>query len=230
MMENKDVVNTIHDIFGVNDSFKLPDAMMKLVFNKVEREKVMLRYLDEYTRDLSHDGFHEYYQQEQAERKSKKQDFTPDSISQILSQIVGAGNSTYEPSAGTGGIIINKWHEDMMQYTPFNYWPSEHLYFAEELSDRALPFLLFNLAIRGMNAAVVHGDTLTREARGVFFIQNSDNNFLGFSDINVMPYSEDTMEFHNIKTWVGEHYPEHVESKKMPAHLAGAINLSGVIE
>lgn len=219
-----EVVKKIHDIFGVDEAFKLPDAMMKLVFDKEQREKAMLRYLDEYTRDLSYDGFHEYYQQEQAERKSKKQDFTPDSISQVLSQIVGAGNSTYEPSAGTGGIIIKKWHYDRIQETPFTYLPSKYLYFAEELSDKALPFLLFNLAIRGMNAVVVHGDTLTREAKGVFFVQNTDDNYLGFSDINVMPYSDDTMDFLNIKEWVGEPYPEHIESVKVPAHLAGVID------
>ena len=73
----------------------------------------------------------------------------------------------YEPAAGTGGILITRWNQDrindpiglhsnkkileknpgisMFTYDPRNYW-----YQAEEMSDRAIPFLIFNMAIRGM--------------------------------------------------------------------------------
>ncbi|WP_242651968.1 N-6 DNA methylase [Leuconostoc kimchii] len=209
----KTASKTIHKIFGVKESFKLPDEMMKIVLDKEKRETAMMRYLDEYTRDLSYDGFHEYYEEEQAERKKNKQDFTPDSISDILSKIVGTSNSYYEPTAGTGGMLIRKWHQDQMATSPFDYKPSNYLFFAEELSDRALPFLIFNLAIRGINAAVIHGDVLTREARGVFFIQNDNDDFLGFSSVNVMPYSDEVKKYFGIQKWEGEKYEAHIESE-----------------
>ena len=41
----------------------------------------------------------------------------------------------------------------------------------EELSDRAVPFLLFNMAIRNMNGLVQHGDSLTGEFKAVYRIQ-----------------------------------------------------------
>lgn len=48
----KTASKTIHEIFGVKESFKLPDEMMKIVLDKEKRETAMMRYLDEYTRDL----------------------------------------------------------------------------------------------------------------------------------------------------------------------------------
>ena len=66
-----------------------------------------------------------------------------------------------------------------MKHTPFDYEPRDYYYTAEELSDRAIPFLLFNMLIRGMNGNVVQCDVLTREATGAFFIQNDANDFMG---------------------------------------------------
>jgi len=83
----------------------------------------------------------------------------------------------------------------------------------EELSDRALPFLIFNMAIRGVNATIIHCDVLSRDCFGVFFIQNDKNLSLEFSNINVMPYSKDASEAFNVK-FFEEKYPAHIESPK----------------
>ncbi|HAK1366479.1 TPA: SAM-dependent DNA methyltransferase, partial [Listeria monocytogenes] len=77
--------------------------------------------------------------------------------------------------------------------------------------DRALPFLLFNLLIRGMNATVIHGDALTREAKQVYFIQNDKDDLLNFSSFNIMPHSETVEKEFNIHKWL-EPVIEHIES------------------
>lgn len=169
--------------------------------------------------DVTYDWFHEYFQDEHADRKKHKQDFTPNSISQLLSAIVGEGDgSYYEPAAGTGGILIQRWNDDRMNHSPFDYEPKDYFYTAEELSDRTIPFLLFNMIIRGMNGLVVQCDVLTREAYGAWFIQNDDNNHLGFSSLNLLPYNEDIEEELNVE-FVEEKYDEIKQTKNIPSWL-----------
>ena len=205
---------TIHRILGIDEFFKTPTMLMELMLNKEERERVFSEFLEVDT-DLTYDWFHNYFQEEQADRKNKKQDFTPNSISKILTGIVGLNEQDdgmrFDVAAGTGGITIQMWNDDRLKHSPFDYMPSMYYYTTVELSDRAIPFLIFNLAIRGMNATVVHGDSLLRKCKGIFFIQNDKDDFLGFSSINVMPYNETTEnEFH---VEFGDfRYPEHIES------------------
>ena len=117
-------------------------------------------------------------------------------------------------AAGTGGLTITKWNTDRINTNFFEYKPSMFMYVCEELSDRAIPFLLFNLAIRGMDAVVLHGDTLTREFNQCYFIQNDYDNFLGFSSINIMPQSLSVMGMYNIYKWL-EDENIHIESPTM---------------
>ena len=90
---------------------------------------------------------------------------------------------------------------------PSNYW-----YQALELSDEAISFLIHAFAIRGMNGVIIHGDALEMAVKQVYFIQNSANNPIGFSEINVIPHSKDAMEFLGIHEWT-EQAIEHIESK-----------------
>ncbi|WP_279572493.1 N-6 DNA methylase [Volucribacter amazonae] len=190
--------------------------LKEILFNKTEREAFYRRLLA-LDCDVSKDSFKPYFELYAAERKSNKQDYTPDSIASILSQITNAGQATptgytaYDPTAGTGALIINKWWADMTAETIFSYAPHRYFYLCEELADNAIPYLLHNLALRGMNAIVIHGDTLERVAKQIYFIQNSQDDCLMFSDINVMPHSEEVAKDFNIKHWQ-EPAIKHIES------------------
>lgn len=211
---------SINELLEINDSYQAPQKLMEILFDETKRKKLFMEMLSQ-NHDVSFDWFHEYFEAEHADRKDKKQDFTPNSVSKLLSRLVGAGEgSNLDVAAGTGGLTITKWQEDRMKESPFTYKPSEHYYQCEELSDRAIPFLLFNLMIRGMNATVLHGDTLTRNFKGVFFIQNEKDDHMLFSSLNVVPDSEGLREFLMINSYENS-YPEHVESKDFPAHLLG---------
>lgn len=73
-----------------------------------------------------------------------------------------------------------------------------------------------------MNAIVVHGDSLSREkVKGVFFIQNTIDDALAFSNLNVMSYSDDIKNEFEITSWADEEnrYQQHIESTEYPAWM-----------
>jgi len=211
---NKLTTEKINKLIGVDDSWKAPEKLLSTILDKDKRIQLFKSFLKNET-DMSFDWFHMYFQDEAADRKKKKQDFTPQSISTIMNKLVDTKDDNYfEPAAGTGGIVIDHYYQMCTKQLPWDYKPSEHYHTLEELSDRAIPFLLFNMAIRGMNATVIQIDSLSREnCKGVFFIQNVKNDALAFSDINIMPYSDMVKNEFNIKSWSDERYPEHIESK-----------------
>ena len=87
-------------------------------------------------------------------------------------------------------MIIQKWWNDCIRTDIFDYRPHDYVYIAQEYADNAIPYLLHNLAMRGMNCVVIHGDTLERTAKNIYLVQNAKDDFLAFSSINVMPRSE----------------------------------------
>ncbi|OJG36213.1 hypothetical protein RV00_GL001572 [Enterococcus devriesei] len=200
-------------MIGVKESYQASDALMAILFDKAKREKMFKSFLEIEWR-LDHDWFHAYFEEEHANKKKYAQDFTPDSISKLLAKIAGSSSSNLDVAAGTGSLMIQKWNQDRLSISPFEYRPSLFFYQCEELSDRALPFLLFNLLIRGMNATVVHGDALSREAKQAYFLQNDKNDPVSFSNLNVMPHSPIAEREFDISKWL-EKPLKHIESPKI---------------
>lgn len=133
----------------------------------------------------------------------------------------------YDATAGTGALLINKWNDDRIQETPWSYAPHRYLYRADELSDNALPYLIHNMAIRGMNCIIVHGDVLTGEAKQVYFIQNSQDDYMKFSDVNVMLHSEDCMKEFGITKWLEDEI-DYKESGTVVAKFALPMKRKGI--
>ena len=166
MLTNDD----INKLIGIDESFKAPYKLKGILKNKDQREKLFDSFLEKEA-DLTFDWFTDYFQEEHSDRKNKKQDFTPDSVAAIASKILGESNSSADICAGTGGLTIKR----------YNANPSAKFY-CEEFSDRAIPFLLFNLAIRNLNAVVFHGDSLTRKAKTIYKLKKTKK----YSDIEVV--------------------------------------------
>lgn len=183
-----------NDLLGVTESYQAPQALLNVLYDRDKREQLMRDVLIAVDYDVDEDIFRDYFQTEHADRKVKKQDFTPRSISTLARALIGDTSESdgmfYEGCAGTGSMTIAAWDADRKQHSPFDYRPSWYFYVCEELSERAIPFLVFNLALRGMNAVVVHGDVLSREAYGVFYIQNDKDDHLSFSSVNVLERTE----------------------------------------
>lgn len=217
--------SVLNSLLGIDDSYKAPEKMWEILYDKEKRESLMLDFLKATDMQVDDDTFREYFEIEHADRKNKKQDFTPNSIAKLTSKLIGNRQDGvfYEGCAGTGSMTIAAWDEDRMQHSPFDYRPSWYFYHVEELSDRAIPFLIFNLAMRGMNATVVHCDVLTREAKGAFFIQNDDDDHMKFSSINLLPYTKATERELGVK-FTEKKYKDIKESnRKKLKHLIDPV-------
>lgn len=215
-------VKTVNNLLGIDDAFKAPERLMEILLKKEEREELFGNFLKIDT-NLDYDWFHEYFETEQAERKSKKQDFTPNSVARLANAITSEPRQTdyYEMAAGTGGMMITRWAynvkedpaftgkikstmaDDILTSSIFTYSPRTYWYHLEELSDRAIPFLLFNAAIRGINAVIIQCDSLDRKAKRAFYVKNDSDNFLAFSNILEIPKNDDFARFLNVE-WEGD--------------------------
>ena len=196
-------LSKINRLIGVDESYKAPEKVMNIISDKELARKVFLKFLTEFDYDLSYEWFNEYFEDEHADRKNRKQDFTPTSVSRLMSEMQGQQlqyGVIYEPAAGTGGTIISHWYKETRKHKfPWDYHPDYYLYMCEELSDKTIPFLLFNLLIRGMNAIVIHGNTLTRETKEVYHCDNTEDCLMCFSELKKFPHKKEVEDFFNVK-------------------------------
>lgn len=191
----------INHILGTNDSYKQPARLMELMLDDEKRLETFLKFLEIET-DMSFEWFQEAYELEHADRKGNKQDFTPATVGNLISRLTNTGTHYYEVACGNGGIMIQYWNEQRLKIGIGRYNPTALWYQVEELSDRSLPFLIFNMAIRGMNGVILHGDSLKREFKDIYFIRNMNKDYGGFSDVIIMPKTDKLMKEFNISKWV----------------------------
>lgn len=189
------ITNKINDLLGITESYKAPQRIMEIIVCDEKKNEIFLNFLEVFNYDVSYDWFGDYFEAEHSDRKEKKQDFTPIWVSRLLSKIMTGKEKhygiLYEPCAGTGQNIIVYWYNETRKYTfPWDYNANNYMYVCEELSDRALPFLLFNLLIRGVNAVVIHCDTLSRNAKDVYLCINENGNYSRFSELTKLPHNK----------------------------------------
>lgn len=183
-METLKESNAIMSVFGIKDCIDLPDAVRKVLGkDRRKRDRIYSQLLEIHGYDLSYDWFQKLYEEELAQRKKNKQDFTPKEVCDIVSKIANGDGTVHEPTAGTGGLVIRNWWQTIHRKLPWEYFPSEHQVSCWELSDRAVPLLLLNLSIRGMMGYVYHGDVLENEVKQKYILLNSKDDALGFSDV-----------------------------------------------
>ena len=86
----KNILSDINVMLNITDSYQAPERIMNLLFGEEkERIKVFKDFLDYFKCDVSYDWFHEYFEDEHADRKNNKQDFTPKCISTLVSKLLG---------------------------------------------------------------------------------------------------------------------------------------------
>lgn len=188
----------INELIGVDESFHASYKLAEIIGDKKQRNDLFESFL-ETEQDLTFDWFSEYFQAEHSDRKGKKQDFTPDGIVTLASSLLGGTNSNADICAGTGGLTIKRYASN-----------NDAEFYCEEFSDRAIPFLLFNLAIRNVDAIVRHGDSLTRNFKAIYKLNKAEK----FSDIEETKESRDfkaqtvimnppySMEWKPEKDWI----------------------------
>lgn len=91
----------------------------------------------------------QYYE---ADRIEKKQDYTPKSLCKLVASLAGKAKSIYDCCGGSGALT--KAFMDMHGADSI---------FVEELDERVIPFLLFNLCLHNASGYVVNGDVLSHK-------------------------------------------------------------------
>lgn len=151
-------VKEINELFGVSESFELPERLMILLLSD-EISGIFEKYAD-LQGDLSCDGFTDYFQEEHSNRKAMMQDFTPKELAWLVGRVAADGGEVHtclDICSGTGGLTIAL-HSIVPECT---FW-------CEEISKRAVPLLLFNLAVRNIPAYVTNKDVLSGEDSGAW--------------------------------------------------------------
>lgn len=217
------------EIANVKQHVQFENYLHDIITDKNKREQFYDKVINQ-IEDIGVDSFKDYFEQYSAERKTNMQDYTPDSVSYLVSIITRTDGITdnyagVDWTAGTGSMIIKKWWDDMVQEDEYN--ADSYVYLTQEYADNAIPYLIHNLAMRGINAVVIHGDTLNRETKCIYFLQRNEK----YSDINIMPRTPEVEETFKVKfidkqkEYIESLYKQYkqieVNSKKkqLPVHI-----------
>lgn len=158
-MELLELTKKIKDIFNVDDLSKLGDSLKRCVEDN--DKSVFDAFVQLVDGDLSQDWLQKVYQYYLADRKEKKQDYTPKCLAELLAAFTD-GDDVVDLCAGSGALTIQAWARDTN-----NPNRKFELY---EADDAVVPFLLFNLAVRNIGATVYVGDALMGEFRETFVV------------------------------------------------------------
>ena len=160
-------------LLNIEDLQDLPSGIEKILFSE-KKEEFFFKLLDMHDWDLSYDWFQNMYEEEIAQRKQNKQDFTPNTVGVLLSNLTGFENGKiYEPTAGNGSLVIANWNYRKNKLG-LNFNSEDHPIECWEFSNRSIPLLLLNLSIRGIFGEVYHGDVLTKEIKAKYILSKNN--------------------------------------------------------
>lgn len=148
-MELKELTEKTLEIFKAKDTSELINKIKNVcIENKTE-------YFDrfvELVEDLSVDWLQKIFQYYEADRKEKMQDYTPLSLARFVGMLAGESNTVIDMCAGSGALTIQKWNLD-----------HNKRFLLYEFDENVIPILIFNMAIRNIDAIICHADVLQME-------------------------------------------------------------------
>lgn len=148
MIELKELTDKTLKLFGVTAPEQLGPALLAACGDP---EKLR-QFRDLVDGDLNADWMQKIYQYYLADRKEKKQDYTPASLARFMGMLSGNSNDVVDMCAGSGALIIQKWSQSPdIRFT------------ALEIDENVIPFLLFNMVLRNIRCRVFQMDALSGE-------------------------------------------------------------------
>ena len=161
-MELSELVEKFKTIIEVNDiNGASSELLRKVVDNRLEVYDKWVMEVGELENDTLQPIFQYYY----ADRKNKMQDYTPKSLARLTCMIAGIekGGKVYDMCSGSGALTIQAWAIN-----------PECTFICQEFDERVIPFLLFNLCIRNIEAVVIHGDVLLEEQFKIYKVEKGE--------------------------------------------------------
>lgn len=150
-MELQQLKEEVNSIFETKNTKELKEKLYDVCINdKVEYYKKF----KELVKDLDTDYLQKIYQYYEADREEKKQDYTPQSLAEFVAKLSETEDEDIiiDMCAGSGALTIQKWKSN-----------KNLKFICLEYDENVIPFLLFNLAIRNIEAEVKQIDVLENE-------------------------------------------------------------------
>ena len=160
-MELKELVNKTTQLFSCKSVKELGKSLMDCV--EKNDYKKMQEFSELVENDLTKDWLQMIFQYYSADRKEKKQDYTPKCLAQFLSRLIGESAETIDLCAGSGALTIQRWIEN-----------PDTVFTLYEIDENVIPYLLFNMAIRNISATVHQSDILQNETVKSWSIRKGD--------------------------------------------------------
>ena len=163
LFRDKKITNqTINNLLEIKESYELPDKLMTLLLDNNSMTILFDKFM-EYDIDLTKDLFRDYFQEQHADRKGLKQDYTPDAICKIISKLQNEKDTILDVCSGTGALSLFSYNEN-----------NELSITCEEISQRSISTLLFNLAIRNIHGYVYRKDVVKNEILDVYQLEKGE--------------------------------------------------------
>lgn len=157
MGDSETAGKTLERLLSVKESYQLPDALMSALLDNERRESLLGEVASSIEDDKT-DPLRDYFQEHHSNREAMMQDYTPDCLCDLVGRIAPRSERTLDLCSGTGALTLFATEaDDFVQ--------------CEELSTRALPVLLLNLALRNRRGVVVNRDVVADEAAAAYSLE-----------------------------------------------------------
>jgi type I restriction-modification system DNA methylase subunit len=149
-MELKDKYKLLLQMFDAKEGEHFSDTIDRVLQAK-NRDEYFDKYIEVFP-DLSKDELRSCWQFWFADRSEKMQDYTPEPLADLCANLLlmFEGKSLYDCCSGSGALTIATWSKR-----------KELTVQCEELDEKVIPLLLFNLAVRNISGEVINGNVLS---------------------------------------------------------------------
>lgn len=157
-MELGELYKSFRQLVGSGEN--ILHAVYESLFS-ARKNDVLSGYVEIVGGALDTDELQKIFQYHFADRKNKMQDYTPLSLAKLCASATRTdGEVVYDLCAGSGALTIQKWVQNPMK-----------TFICEELDERVIPMLLFNMAVRNMDGWVINRNALTMETQAVYRLE-----------------------------------------------------------
>lgn len=195
-MELKELCEKSLKLFSVDSIDKLQDKIFHICLNN------QFEFFDKFKNmqtDLSEDLMQKIFQYYFADRKNLSQDYTPKSLSKLISALTPE-STILDLCAGSGSLTIQNWVSD-----------NAKTFICYEIDKNVIPYLLFNLMLRNIQGYVINGDVLNDEIFCIYKLEKGTD----FSSLTIVNKCDLSVEscISNPPFNMKWHYPDFVQIK-----------------
>lgn len=137
------------DVLEIKEEYEIQSKLMEIMLS--ENKDCFLDKLIDIGFDIKKDEIRNIFENELANRKTLKQDYTPDCLCELVSKLCGNQNQLLDVCCGVGSLTIK------------NITSGNTHFFMEEISNVSISLLLLNMSIRNCNATIYRKNVLTQE-------------------------------------------------------------------